>query len=146
MQNLHLKGRHKIQDNWMDIIYIVTKRLNEEGSVYRVVPEDGSREAKVLHWMHLRLAPGKMAQQLSEVESACGSHVSSESRGHGSVSASRSPKANGSVGPPSRMSDGPDPNAGYAEGCSRCLMTRQFASKGEALTMTWLHWYHSVVS
>jgi len=115
VRNLHLKGRHKIQDNWMGTIYIVTDRLNEEGSVYTVVPEDGSGEAKVLHRMHLRLAPGEMAQQSSDVESACESHVGSESEGHGSISASRSPNANGSAGLPSGTSDDPDSDIGNAQ-------------------------------
>lgn len=105
VQNLHLKCSHKIQANKMGTIYIVTNRLIKEGSVYRVVPEDDSGKAKVLHLMHLRLAPEDMAQQSSAVESAFESQVGSESEVPGSVSASRSPNTDGSV---ARSSDDSD--------------------------------------
>ena len=48
VKNTGLKGKHKLADKWKPDIYIVTDQPNKDILVYKVRPEDGSRE-KMLH-------------------------------------------------------------------------------------------------
>lgn len=42
-----------MQDKWLETVYIVTVKVDQEGSVYRAVPKNDAGEGMVLHRMHL---------------------------------------------------------------------------------------------
>lgn len=52
LKNLGLKGKHKPQNLWCDIPYIIVKKMPNI-PVYKVKPQNGKDEAKTLHRDHL---------------------------------------------------------------------------------------------
>lgn len=52
MQNVGLKGKHKIQDHWKSTPYVVVEKLSNL-PVYKVKPECGPGIVKTLHRDHL---------------------------------------------------------------------------------------------
>lgn len=51
----HPTGRHKIQDTWDSVVYMIVKNMDEEGRVYRICPRDGAGPEKTLNRSELRV-------------------------------------------------------------------------------------------
>lgn len=52
MKNLAITGKHKLQDRWNSLPYLVMEKLPNL-PVYRVKPETGTRSVRTLHQDHL---------------------------------------------------------------------------------------------
>lgn len=60
----HPTGRHKIQDTWDSVVYMIVKNMDEGGRVYRLRPRDGAGPEKTLNRSELRVitaAPTNMS-------------------------------------------------------------------------------------
>lgn len=60
LKNLAFTGKHKLQNRWCDIPYLVTEKMPNL-PVYKLKPEDGKGKSKTLHRDHL-LPIGELVQ------------------------------------------------------------------------------------
>ncbi|XP_061584211.1 uncharacterized protein LOC133449095 [Cololabis saira] len=53
----HLLGRHKIQDTWDSVVYVVVENMDKEGRVYKIHPRDCTGPERHLNRSELRVVP-----------------------------------------------------------------------------------------
>ena len=53
----HPTGRHKIQDIWDSVVYVVVANMDKEGRVYKIRPRSGTGPEKHLNRSELRVVP-----------------------------------------------------------------------------------------
>lgn len=53
----HPTGRHKIQDSWDPIVYVLVQIMDEAGRVCKVRPRDGTGPEKNLNRVELKVFP-----------------------------------------------------------------------------------------
>ena len=54
LRNMNVRGRHKIQDLWSPVTYVVLKAPPEGGSVYTIGSAEDLQQVKQVHWTLLK--------------------------------------------------------------------------------------------
>ena len=58
LRNLGVRGRHKIQDQWVPVMYLVLRAPREGGTVYTIAPKDDLTQARQVHRSLLKAVVG----------------------------------------------------------------------------------------
>ncbi|PIK44839.1 hypothetical protein BSL78_18287 [Apostichopus japonicus] len=80
LQRRDFKGRHKVKDHWYPTPYIVVEQINPDIPVYKVRPESGSGDEKIVH--RNRLKPCTIDFTTDEVAEPTNEPCLTRGRGH----------------------------------------------------------------